>query len=449
MWFSRSSLFLPAALLACFVSNVSEVHAQALPVFEGAVGFGTSTTAGSGRHLSTPSTAIIKVTNLADSGVGSLRACVEISTPRVCIFEVGGRISLASELWVRDPYLTIAGQSAPTPGIMLTGSGLRIATHDVLVQHLQIRVGDSLQGQAPEQRDGLTVAGVASNSARNIVLDHLSVSWAVDENFSVWYDSSSDVTLSNSIIAEALNDSIHPKGPHSMGVLIGDGVKRVSLHGNLLANNYDRNPRLKPGAQVEFINNVVYGWGGSSSWNQANLSDTEKTRTPALLAFMGNLYRPGSWSPKGKSVYGMPPASNSRIYVDSNYGPSRSKATDDEWKIVGLSKSKYRALVPPFPLSGILPQSPEDTFQSVTASAGSRPKEGNSVDLRIISEVTLKQGGLKDCVEGCSRSAGGYPNLSATRRTLTVPLNPHRDSNGNGYTNLEDWLHTMAVNLES
>ena len=446
MWFNRAifSFALSAAVLAAPLF----VAADPLHVFKGAAGFGTTTPAGSGRHLSPPSTSVIRVTTLADSGTGSLRECVEAARPRVCIFEVGGRISLNSELIAREPYLTIAGQTAPTPGVMLTGSGLRVATHDVLVQHLQIRVGDGAEGQPAEQRDGLTVAGIGSSSAKNVVLDHLSVSWAVDENFSVWYDTSSDVTLCNSIIAEALYDSIHPKGPHSMGVLIGDDVKRVSLHGNLLANNHDRNPRMKPGVELEFINNVVYGWGGSTSWNQANLSDFEKTKIPTFLAFMGNLYRPGPWSPKGKTIYAKPAASRSRVYAMENYGPSRSKPTDNDWKISGLAQSPYRSLTPPFALSGILPQSPDETYASVMARAGARPKEANAVDLRVISEVTLKLGGLKDCVSDCPRSAGGYPAMDSTRRTLTVPSNPNGDSDGDGYTNLEEWLHNMAALLE-
>lgn len=419
-----------------------------LPVFPGAAGFGTGTPAGSGRHLAPPSTAIRIVSNLNDSGTGSLRDCVRAAGPRTCLFEVAGAIRLNSELLIESPYLTIAGQSAPSPGILLFGAGVRVATHDVLIQHLQIRVGDSKTGPKPETRDALVVAGKGSQSAKNVVLDHLSLSWAVDENFDVWYGTSSDVTLSNSIVAEGLYKSIHPKGPHSMGVLIGDGVKRVSLHGNLIANNYDRNPRLKPGSQLEFINNVVYGWGGSSSWNEANISDSDGTGIATELAFIGNYYRPGPWSPAKATVYGKPAAAGSRVYVVANYGPTRTTQTVSEWKISSLAESPFRAQLPTFSLSGILPTAPEQTLTEVLTHAGARPKDSNAADRRVISEVTFRTGSLKDCVSGCKRSAGGFPNMPKTVRTLSLPENPLQDDDGNGYTNLEDWLSQLSNALE-
>ena len=431
-----------------FLASFAQAAEPPLPVFPGAEGFGTATPAGSGRHLFPPSTTIFKVTSLADSGTGTLRACVLLKTPRTCIFEVSGRIALNSELLATAPYLTIAGQTAPSPGIMLTGAGLRIATHDVLVQHIQIRVGDAKTGPKPETRDGLTVAGKGSSIAKNVVLDHLSVSWAVDENFSVWYETSSDVTLSNSIVAEALYKSIHPKGPHSMGVLVGDGVKRVSLHNNLIANNYDRNPRLKPGAELEFINNVVYGWGGKSSWNQTNLSDTEKTGRAAKLAFVGNYFKPGPWSPVGASVYAKPASAGSKVYVLSNIGPTRTTDSGSEWKITSLNEAQLRSATPPFVLTGITPTAPQQTIENVLSRAGARPLESNSVDRRIVSEVTTKTGKIKDCVSGCSRSAGGYPLLQSNVRTLITPSAPMSDTNNNGYTDLEDWLHEFSTLVE-
>jgi hypothetical protein len=230
-------------------------------------------------------------------------------------------------------------------------------------------------------------------------------------------------------------------------MLIGDGVKRVSVHHNLLANNYDRNPRAKPGTELEFISNVVYGWGGSSSWNQANISDSDKTGIPSQLAFLGNYYKPGPSSPKGATVYGKPPASGSRVYVLSNLGPSRTSDSQSEWAISSLPAS-HRATTPPFPLSGIVPSSPLETYQQVLAHAGSRPRESNSVDRRIVSEVSSGTGTIKDCVVGCTRAAGGYPTMPSTQRTLELPQNPNGDDNSNGYTNLEEWLQQLASEVE-
>lgn len=436
-------------LIFCLFAYHHKASAQqvTLPIFPGAQGFGTRTPAGSGRHLSRPQTSVIAVTNLNDSGKGSLRDCVKQLGPRVCVFEVSGRIRLATDLIVDRPYITIAGQTAPSPGILLTGAGFRVATNDVLIRHLQVRVGDDPVGPKPENRDGITVAGKSGSIARNVVLDHLSISWAIDENFDVWYPTTSDVTLMNSIVSEGLHQSIHPKGPHGFGVLIGAGVKRVSLHRNLLAHNYDRNPRFLPGGRLEFIGNVVYGWGGKSSWNQANFSDTTGIKIPTEAAFIGNFYRRSPSSPRGESLYAKPPAPGSSIYVLSNIGPSRNTDNLPEWAISKLP-IVYNSSAPVFELSGILPTSASEALSQIPSSVGSRPRESNAVDTRVISELIMRTGTIKDCVVGCARSCGGYPNLDLVKRPFKIPEDPQGDDDSDGYTNLEELLNKMAEDLE-
>ncbi|HQH28009.1 MAG TPA: hypothetical protein PLP17_11480, partial [Oligoflexia bacterium] len=152
-----------------------------IPVFPGAAGFGTRTPAGSGRHQTPPSAAIYRVNSLADRGSGTLRQCVEAAGARTCVFEVSGRIELASELRAVNPFLTIAGQTAPAPGILLSGGPLRIAAPEVLVQHLQVRAGDAVTGPNPASRDSVAVIA-PSTPVYNVVLDHLSASWGIDEN---------------------------------------------------------------------------------------------------------------------------------------------------------------------------------------------------------------------------------------------------------------------------
>lgn len=146
--------------------------ASALPVLPGAVGFGMDTPAGRGG-------AVHRVTNLNASGPGSLKACVDASGPRTCIFEVSGTIRMSSDLDITNPNITIAGQTAPSPGIMIRGAGIRVGASDVLLQHLRVRPGDAADGPDPGNRDALKVSSQTPIS--NVVIDHCSFSWAMDE----------------------------------------------------------------------------------------------------------------------------------------------------------------------------------------------------------------------------------------------------------------------------
>ena len=419
---------------------------KALPVFPEAMGFGTETVAGSGRHLSPPRTSIMRVTNLNDSGSGSLRACAIAATPRTCIFDISGTIVLSSEIRVREPYITIAGQTAPSPGILLRGAGLSISTHDVLIQHLQVRPGDGSSGPRPDLRDGINVVG-SPNAAYNVVLDHLSVSWAIDENLSTWYPNTHDITISHCIVSEALYNSIHPKGAHSMGILVGDDTQRISIHRNLLAFNAWRNPRIKPNASVEFVSNLIYGWDGSSGYAAADLSDTENVAKPLYLRFEGNYYKPASYSYKGPILNGKPVSSATRAFVVNNIGPTRLVNSGDEWKVVSFSSNPYRVYSSPITSPGLTSMLPEETLTYVVTYSGSRPSDSGTVDNRLISEVISGKGTLKDCISGCTRNAGGWPSMEVKQVPYQVPANPMADDNGDGYTNLENAIFKSSQNL--
>jgi len=198
----------------------------------------------------------LRVTTLATSGPGSLAAALAAEGPRVIEFTVAGIIDLGEKsLKVTQPFVTLAGETAPAPGITLTNGGMTITTHDVIVRHLRIRAG---AGARPRKSgwevDGLTTGG----GAHDVIVDHCSLSWATDENLSAsgppfqgktpeeWRRNTSHrVTFSHCIVGEGLEDSTHSKGPHSKGTLIHDNTADIALIGNLYISNADRNPLLQ------------------------------------------------------------------------------------------------------------------------------------------------------------------------------------------------------------
>lgn len=198
--------------------------AIALP---GAEGFGAETPGGRAG-------AVLIVNTLADTGPGSLRAAIETRGPRTIVFAVSGIIDLASPLTVRQPFLTLAGQSAPGDGICLRGYPFIIATHDVIVRYLRVRLGDRHKIQS----DAFSIA----TPSRRVIVDHVSASWSVDETLSPSGDIQ-DITVQWSIIAESLLHSAHAKGKHGYGSLV-PATGGVTLHHNLWAHHNGRNPRF-------------------------------------------------------------------------------------------------------------------------------------------------------------------------------------------------------------
>ena len=268
----------------------------AVQAFPGAEGFGTETPGGRGGT-------VCQVTNLGDSGPGSLRSCVEASGPRYVVFKTGGTISLKNRLTVTNPNLTIAGQTAPGGGITLrmdpssgTDQGtMQIATHDVVVRYVRFRPGNG--GGADDSHDAITIykAGV-----KNVVIDHCSFSWAIDENVNT-YDESTDITISNSIIAEGLSNAGHPTGEHSKGLLAGGvNAHNVSIHHNLFVSNMDRNPQISGLSVADVRNNVVYNYGDGSGSGVTLISSS---KGEPRVNWVGNYYKPGPNSDPNRAEF--------------------------------------------------------------------------------------------------------------------------------------------------
>ena len=225
------------------------VTAQQL-AFPGAEGFGKYTTGGRGGR-------VMIVTNLHDSGPGSLREAVESEGPRIVVFAVDGNIHLETPLRIKNDDITIAGQSAPGDGICLTDCALVVDASNVIVRYLRVRVGDKFSTDT----DGI---GGGRYGQKNVILDHLSVTWSIDECLSIY--KTENVTVQWCLVAHSLTRSKHTKGSHGFGGIWG-GLK-ATFHHNLLANHSSRNPRfssVEGTKSVDHRNNVIYNWGFKSS----------------------------------------------------------------------------------------------------------------------------------------------------------------------------------------
>jgi hypothetical protein len=431
------------AVAACAVAALP-LTASAVPVIPNANGFGVETPAGRGGK-------VYKVVNLNADGAGSLKACVDASGPRVCVFEVSGTIKANKDLIIRNPFITIAGQTAPSPGVFWRGGALWVATTDVLVQHMRFRPGDDPDGPDYTNRDALKISS-PTVLVRNVVIDHCSFSWAVDENVQLWA-SWDNITLTNNIISEGLHDSFQNSGTAGYGLIVGPYEGRVSIKGNLLAHNYARNPLSRAG-QLVFVNNVVYGAGNFNVDLQSAGLVTNNT-------IIGNSFIRGPDSNTGnKPVHirdegdkPVPPAS--KVFVSDNQA---TEATADAWSIVdtasGAAPGTYKADLPPSWPSGLTAKPARDnvSLEDVLRNVGARPADRDSVDRRIIQQVRNRSGQIINCVAPngtarCNKNAGGWPTLAENHRALTVPADPNTVT-ANGYTKLEVWLHDMSAQVE-
>lgn len=415
-----------------------------LPIVPGSAGFGMHTVAGSGRHLSTPATTVIKVTNLDASGEGSLKAAIDATGPRVVVFEVSGTIQLTGDLRISNPYITIAGQTAPSPGITIRGGALTVTAHDVLIQHMRVRVGDNLPGPSAGDRDALKINGTqVPNTTYNVVIDHCSFSWAVDETISLWNETGG-VTVQNSIMSEALNNSIHPEGAHGYGPIFGYfETSKVTFVGNLLAHQTGRNP-FSYAAQLVMVNNVVYNYQNRAA-TLAGLSGVVTKNTIIGNVFIRGVNTTGSFKPIWMWGSGSAPmVAGSKVYVDDNAAVEFDGS--DPWSVVyNGAGPDFVATSPPTWNNGltVIPTAGDQVFDRVTDNVGARPLDRDPVDDRVVNDVINGTGSIIDSQE----DVGGWPVLNVNTRSLTIP--PNKDQvQPSGYTVLEEWLHSFAENLE-
>lgn len=374
------------------ILNTSNSLTQQL-AFPTAEGYGKYTVGGRGGD-------VFEVTNLNDSGEGSLRNAVEASGPRTVVFRVSGTINLKSDLEIKNPFITIAGQTAPGDGITLRAYTLIIRADDVIVRYIRVRLGD----ESGEASDGLT-----SRYTNNLILDHLSVSWSIDETLTVYQGT--NTTVQWCIVAESLYESNHTKGSdHGYGGIWGSNYS--TFHHNLIAHHSSRNPRFVSGAgNTDYRNNVVYNWGYKSTYGGEVFQPKKEDKYNFTnINMVANYYKPGPatvvgevshqlanpWSRNGDKDYG-------KWYIAENVMVGSQEVTKNNWKgvvpsltsIRGVQKYKARnleaisglKLKKPWPAMAINQQTAEEAYKSVLENAGASLPKRDAIDLRIIKEV--------------------------------------------------------------
>lgn len=348
---------------------------------------------------------IITVANLNDSGPGSLREALDTEGPRIIRFAVGGEIWLKDTMKVGKPFVTVEGESAPSPGISLMGDRLRVRTHDVILRNIRVRVGALLTGSDPQNRDGIQIDGAVDGSdpGYNVLVENCSVSWAIDENIQIYGKNNHDIVVRNCIIAEGLQKG-HPKGgTHSAGLIVGPDTRNILIQGNLFAHNAFRNPLVGGGGEALVVNNLVYdpGFGGLMIY-----SGGKHSTKPTLVTAIGNVLVPGASTTRGGGV----PRTEIRTYHDSGINPGSKVYYADNLASGILAYSpeektkaaptgeEFRPAVtePPVPLGNIKPLPASEVEAYVLAHAGARPDDRDEIDWRIVEDVKNRTGKIKD-----------------------------------------------------
>lgn len=368
-----------------------------------------------------PGASIVRVSSLADSGPGSLRAAVQAPGPKVVVFDVGGIIRLDSDLKIATPQTTIAGQTAPAP-VTLTGGSLRLRASDLVVQHIAVRPGPGDTAEINGNRDAVTIGG-GTRPVSDIRLENVSLSWSVDGGVDVAGDAR-NVVVRDSIIAEALRNAGHPKGDHSMGMLINLGSQAVAVTGNLFAANMFRNPAIARGSSVFVGYNLI----ADPAENAIHFYDAAGS-TPLQASIVGNVVVPGRDTDRNVTAVQIPDdmarrLSDAEIYLSGNQAPAGAVTNRGNFAL---------AAAPPVTLD-IKP--PADVRGAVLKYAGARPAARDVVDARIVSEAAA--GSLK--IIDKPADAGGLPDQPPVQQAAQIPAAPFDPSGQAGLLRIEAWL---------
>lgn len=437
--------------------------------FPGAEGYGKNTTGGRGGK-------VIKVTNLDDSGPGSLRAAIATTGPRIIVFEVSGNIALKSKIQINNGDLTIAGQTAPGDGICIKDYEVNVNASNVIIRYMRFRMGDITKNE----QDALW-----GRYQQNVIIDHCSMSWSIDECSSFY--ANKNFTMQWCLLSESLNKSFHEKDDHGYGAIWG-GVN-ATFHHNLLAHHNSRNPRFDGGKRtgtglspfgidkVDYRNNVMYNWGANSAYGGEN----------GEYNIVNNYYKagPGSTSSKKYRIMEISMETDlttygpgfGKFYIDGNYVDGSAAITANNWAGgvdagSGLGATNYNLAKQtiPFTAEATTQHTALQAYEAVLLYAGASYKR-DAVDTRIMNEVrngTVTYNGSKTGKKGIIDSqtdVGGWPTLLQTAVLkdtdgdgmpddweVANKLDPAK-GNANGrdlstaYDNIEVYINSLVVNI--
>lgn len=452
-----------------------------IPAFPGAEGGGAYTPGGRGGK-------VIVVTSLADEGPGTFREACETGGARIIVFNVSGVIRLSSPIHLRAPYVTIAGQTAPGDGVCLTGASFLIDTHDVVIRHMRFRRG----AQDVAFRDD----AIGGNPVGNIMIDHCSASWGLDENMSIYrhvYNRDEtghglklptvNITIQNSVFSEAMDTYNHAFG----GTI---GGHNCMFARNLFASNISRNCSVGMNEGFNFVNNVTFNW-----WNRS----VDGGDNTSLFNIINNYFKPGPITPLDKPISYriLKPESGrdkskalsfGKAYVSGNIVHGNKKVTKDNWNggvqlADDVKEEEFLSKIrvnEPFPMPHVTIMPAQKAYNFVMENVGANFPKRDAVDARIVKSVqtgkaiyvenapefvspyikrrlpadSYKQGIITDI-----RQVGGLPQYKGTpvkdsdndgmpdAWEIKNGLNPHDpsdatlDCNGDGYTNIEKYIN--------
>ncbi|MCD6287957.1 MAG: pectate lyase [Candidatus Hydrogenedentes bacterium] len=394
------------AIIACIIPVASVAYADGVKAFPCAQGWAANTPGGRGGQT-------IHVTNLNSTGPGSFAAAVKAKGPRTVVFDVAGVIDLKKKsISITEPFLTVSGETAPSPGITFIRGSININAHDVIIRHIRVRPGDV--GAA--KKSGWETDGMATSSY-NIIVDHCSCTWATDENLSAsgprfegatvedWRQNTSHrVTFSNCLIAQGLSNSTHSKGAHSKGSLIHDNATDIAIVGNLYACNVQRNPYFKGGARGVVVNNYIFNPGTAAIHYGLQKGEWARhAHVTGQMAIVGNVMERGLDTRPDLPMFTITGYGPVELYMKDNIARDRN---GNEIKIIGADAKKYSLVdTPPLWPQGLKPMPAADVKDYVLKNAGARPWDRDEIDKRIVQGVIDGSARIIDS----QQEVGGYP----------------------------------------